>query len=251
LQTCGSRVVTAAKSLVSRDSIKIAENGPLRTLLRAILYCFIFVAVYSIALDWRFSLLGGIGLGLTLTYELGRRASAADGVAGAQQPGGLLSLKRQQIALALSRGCFTGAGAAWAFSMAFGLIFGLLTATALLLAFWLGFSPSQEFESLKRPQLSRGRLLGAFVRAVLLALAAVLANSIKPVSPQPLDFSLRYSLAVRLVGLLFGTLSGYTEWYTDNLPERRLGLLGICLIICGVIIQSVQYWVSLLDIPLR
>jgi hypothetical protein len=227
------------------------RRGPLRTLLRAILYCFIFVAVYSIALDWRFSLVAGIGLGLSLTYELGRRASAVDGVAGPQEPRGFFSLEPQEIGLALLRGFFLGAGAAWAFAIDFGLLFGLLTGTALLLAYWLGFSPSHEFESLKRPHLSRRRLLGAFVIAILLALAAVLANWIKPVSAQPLDFGLRYGLVVGLLGLLLGTLSGFTEWYTDNLPERRLGLLGICLIICGVIIQSVQYWVSLLDVPLR
>jgi hypothetical protein len=195
------------------------RRGPLRTLLRAILYCFIFVAVYSIALDWRFSLVAGIGLGLSFTYELGRRASAVDGVAGPQEPRGFFSLEPQEIGLALLRGFFLGA----------------------LLAYWLGFSPSHDFESLKRPHLSRRRLLGAFVRAILFALAAVLANWIKPVSAQPLDFGLRYGLVVGLLGLLFGTLSGFTEWYTDNLPERRLGLLGICLIICGVIIQSVQY----------
>jgi hypothetical protein len=205
------------------------RGGPLRTLLRAILYCFIFVAVYSIALDWRFSLVAGIGLGLSFTYELGRRASAVDGVAGPQEPRGFFSLEPQEIGLALLRGFFLGA----------------------LLAYWLGFSPSHDFESLKRPHLSRRRLLGAFVRAILFALAAVLANWIKPVGAQPLDFGLRYGLVVGLLGLLFGTLSGFTEWYTDNLPERRLGLLGICLIICGVIIQSVQYWVSLLDVPLR
>ena len=160
-------------------------------------------------------------------------------------------LEPQEIGLALLRGFFLGAGAAWAFAIDFGLLFGLLTVTALLLAYWLGFSPSHEFESLKRPHLSRRRLLGAFVLSILLALAAVLANWIKRVSAQPLDSGLRYGLVVGLLGLLFGTLSGFTEWYTDNLPERRLGLLGICLIICGVIIQSVQYWVSLLDVPLR
>lgn len=150
-------------------------------------------------------------------------------MAGPQEPRGFFSLEPQEIGLALLRGFFLGA----------------------LLAYWLGFSPSHDFESLKRPHLSRRRLLGAFVRAILFALAAVLANWIKPVSAQPLDFGLRYGLVVGLLGLLFGTLSGFTEWYTDNLPERRLGLLGICLIICGVIIQSVQYWVSLLDVPLR
>ena len=149
------------------------------------------------------------------------------------------------------RRLFLGAGAAWAFSIDFGLLFGLLTGTALLLAYWLGFSPSHEFEALKRPRLSRRRLLGAFVRASLLALAAVLAGWIKPAGAQPSDFGLRYGLVVGLVGLLFGTFSGFTEWYTDHLPERRLGLFGICLIICGFILQSVQYWVSLLDEPLR
>jgi hypothetical protein len=92
------------------------RRGPLRTLLRAILYCFIFVAVFSIALDWRFSLVAGIGLGLTFTYELGRRASAVEGVAAPQEPREFFSLKRQQISLALLRGSFLAAGAAWAFS---------------------------------------------------------------------------------------------------------------------------------------
>jgi len=117
------------------------RQGPLRTLLRAVLYCFIFVAVFSIALDWRFSLVAGIGLGLTFTYELGRRDSAGEGVAAPQEPREFFSLKRQQISLALSRGSFLGAGAAWAFSINFGLLFGLLTVTAMLFAYGLGFSP--------------------------------------------------------------------------------------------------------------
>ena len=138
------------------------------------------------------------------------------------------------------RGSFLAAGAAWAFSINFGLLFGLLTVTVMLFAYGLGFSPSHEFELLSRPHLSRRRLLGAFIRAILLALAAVLASWIKPVSAKPLDFGLRYGLVVELIGVLLATLSGFIEWYTDNLPERRLGLLGICLIICGVIIQSVH-----------
>jgi hypothetical protein len=107
--------------------------------------------VIALLLDWRFSLVAGIGLGLSLTYELGRRAPAVDGVAGPQEPRGFFSLEPQEIGLALLRGFFLGAGAAWAFAIDFGLLFGLLTVTALLLAYWLGFSPSHEFESQKRP----------------------------------------------------------------------------------------------------
>jgi hypothetical protein len=122
-------------------------------------------------------------------------------------------LKRQQIILALLRGFFLGAGAAWAFSIDFGLLFGLLTVTALLLAYRLGFSPGREFEWLKRPHLSRRKLLGSLVRAILLALAAVLANWIKPVSAQPFDFGLHYGLMV-----------GGFALEEPSATERRLGI---------------------------
>jgi hypothetical protein len=130
------------------------------------------------------------------------------------------------------RGSFLGTGAAWAFSINFGLLFGLLTVTVMLFASGLGFAPSHEFELLSRPRLSRRRLLGAFIRAILLALAAVLASWIKPVGAKPLDFGLRYGLVVELVGV------GDVEWtyrMVHGQPAQgRLGLLGICLIICGV-----------------
>jgi len=31
----------------------------------------------------------------------------------------------------------------------------------------------------------------------------------------------------------------------DNLPERRLGVVGIGLILCGFTLQSIQYWLAL------
>jgi hypothetical protein len=40
----------------------------------------------------------------------------------------------------------------------------------------------------------------------------------------------------------------YIENYADRLPERALGVLGTGLILCGFVLQSVQYWVSLLDV---
>jgi hypothetical protein len=40
----------------------------------------------------------------------------------------------------------------------------------------------------------------------------------------------------------------YIEYYADKLPQRTLGVLGIALILCGFALQSVQYWVALLDV---
>jgi len=33
-------------------------------------------------------------------------------------------------------------------------------------------------------------------------------------------------------------------------PERRLGVLGIGLILCGFTLQSIQYWLALLNVHL-
>jgi hypothetical protein len=57
------------------------------------------------------------------------------------------------------------------------------------------------------------------------------------------------------VGLVTGVVTGvgvtvspFIEYYADNLPERFLGAFGIGLILCGFALQSLQYWLALLDI---
>ena len=59
------------------------------------------------------------------------------------------------------------------------------------------------------------------------------------------------------MGLVTGIVTGvgitvnpYIEYYADNLPERRLGVFGIALILCGFSLQSLQYWLSLFDVRL-
>jgi hypothetical protein len=57
-----------------------------------------------------------------------------------------------------------------------------------------------------------------------------------------------------MIGIVTAALSffaPYVEWLADNQPEKRLGVFGVCLILVGFSLQSFQYWVSLLDIPLR
>jgi hypothetical protein len=42
----------------------------------------------------------------------------------------------------------------------------------------------------------------------------------------------------------------YIEYYADNLPEKRLGV-SESLVFCGFALQSFQYWLALLDIPVQ
>lgn len=83
------------------------------------------------------------------------------------------------------------------------------------------------------------RTVGYFVAALLCGLLVHHVN---------------WPLAIR-VGLVTGistgvgvTINPYIEYYADNLPARWLGVFGIGLILCGFLLQSLQYWLALFDI---
>jgi hypothetical protein len=63
------------------------------------------------------------------------------------------------------------------------------------------------------------------------------------------SFAVRVGLVTGLVTAVGTMVNPYIEYYADNLPERHLGAFGIWLLLCGFALQSVQYWVVILDIP--
>jgi hypothetical protein len=63
----------------------------------------------------------------------------------------------------------------------------------------------------------------------------------------PGSFAISVGLVTGIVTGVGATLNPYIEYYADNLPERRLGVLGIGLILCGFALQSLQYWLALFE----
>jgi hypothetical protein len=63
-------------------------------------------------------------------------------------------------------------------------------------------------------------------------------------------FAIRVGLVTGIVTGVGATINPYIEYYADNLPERRLGVFGIGLILCGFTLQSLQYWLALFDVRL-
>ena len=41
------------------------------------------------------------------------------------------------------------------------------------------------------------------------------------------------------------------DWITDHLPEKSMGVFGVGLILVGFALQSVEYWVALLEVSIR
>jgi hypothetical protein len=55
-------------------------------------------------------------------------------------------------------------------------------------------------------------------------------------------------MAAGIVSALVGLFSPAIEWRIENLPERRLGVFGLALILFGVGLQSIQYWLVVMNI---
>jgi hypothetical protein len=63
-----------------------------------------------------------------------------------------------------------------------------------------------------------------------------------------LSVGLRAGLMMGIVTAIVIAFTPFIEWTADHVPERRMGVLGIGLILIGFTLQSVQYWVALLDV---
>ena len=48
-----------------------------------------------------------------------------------------------------------------------------------------------------------------------------------------------------------GSCTPFIEWIADHVPEKRMGVFGVGLILIGFALQSVQYWLALLDVSVR
>lgn len=64
-------------------------------------------------------------------------------------------------------------------------------------------------------------------------------------------FGLQIGFIVAAVGGIVATVSPYVEWWADSLPPQRLGLFGGILLLAGFALQSLQYWVTLLNVEVR
>jgi len=66
-----------------------------------------------------------------------------------------------------------------------------------------------------------------------------------------LTTGLTAGLAIGVVTAIIGSCTPFVEWAADHVPEKWTGVFGVCLILIGLTLQSVQYWLALLDVNVR
>jgi hypothetical protein len=213
------------------------EYGPLRLLTRAVTYSIVFGVGYAIGLGFIFGVVSGAATGVTVAIELNRAARQGDHY----------SLSWEAFFSAV-RGAGFAAGLYHVVGLRFVLAFGILITGGQVIAYSRGMRPALDYAAAWRPRLTRRQFWGTVVRTLGYSAAALGCSIFAQHLEHPWWFAVRVGVVTGLVTGVGILVNPYIEYYADRLPQRTLGVLGIALILCGFALQSVQYWVALLDV---
>jgi hypothetical protein len=216
------------------------EHGPLRTLTRAITYGALFGTGYGLAFGPVFGLAAGVTHGLTLAWE-GSRASR-----GEPNPGFWVD-----TAMSAIRGLGFALGAAYLYGGVFGAAIGVLSTVGQALAYRAGIRPNMDYQPTARPRLTKHQLSAVAIRTVGYTAAGYVCALLAHLPGSALSIGLRVGLVVGVVTGIGSANISFIEWIADHVPEKRMGVYGVGLILVGFALQSVQYWLSLLDVSVR
>lgn len=213
------------------------EHGPLRLVTRAVTYSIVFGIGYGLGLGLFFGVMAGVTTGVTVAIELNRAARRGDHY----------SLPWEAFFSAL-RGLGFAAGLYRLVGLRFAVSFAVLITMGQIFAYRRGMRPGMNYQAARRPRLTQGQFIGTLIRTVGYSTAAVLCGIFAQHLEHPWRFALRVGLVTGIVTGVGIAVNPFIEYYADRLPQRVLGATGIALIFCGFMLQSFQYWISLLDV---
>ncbi len=216
------------------------EHGPLRILTRAVTYGAVFGAGFGIALGPVFGLASGVAHGITLAWELSR-ASRHEPKAGFWLDTGMSAI----------RGCGFGLGASYSFGAPFGITFGVLSTFGQAIAYRFGIRPDINYQPAARPRWTRLQLLAAANRTVGYTVTGYVSSLVAQQREHAIAVGLKAGLAIGVVTAISGAFTPFIEWMADHIPQRRMGVFGVGMILIGFTLQSIQYWAALLDLNVR
>jgi len=216
------------------------SHGPLRLLTRMVTYSIVFGIGYGLGLGALFGIASGIATGVTVAIELHRFAGGS----------GNYPLWCEAL-FSTIRGLAFGAALYPAVGLNFALAFTVLITGGQIAAYARGMRPSVDYSASRRPRLTRRHITGSLLRTLGYILAALLCGTLVRHLDDIWSFALRVGVVTGVVTTAGTLVNPFIEYYADNLPERRLGVFGIWLVLSGFALQSVQYWLAILNTGIR
>jgi hypothetical protein len=213
------------------------EHGPLRTLTRAVTYGVIFGVGYGLAFGPLFGIVSGAVHGITLGWEFSRAARRES------NPGFWYD-----AAMSAIRGASFAVCTAYLYGARFGVTFGALSTLGQVVAYQRGIRPTMNYQPGTRLRFTRLHLIGVILRTFGYAVAGCISGLIAHQGATALSIGLKFGLVIGLVTAILGFSTSFVEWSVDHLPEKVMGVFGVGLLLVGFAMQSIQYWVALLDV---
>jgi hypothetical protein len=214
------------------------QYGPLRLLTRMVTYSIVFGVGYGLGMGFVFGVASGLATGITVAIELQRAGRSQD-----HYP------LHWELVFSAIRALGFGTGLYFILGLEYAATFALLLTAGQGLAYARGMRPGLDYRAARRPHLSRRQFRGSIIRSVGYLLAALISSAVVHHMGHAWSFAVHLGLVTGIVTTVGVTVNPYIEYFADNLPERRLGVFGIWLVLGGFILQSFQYWIALLDIP--
>jgi hypothetical protein len=137
------------------------------------------------------------------------------------------------------------------YGLPFGLLFGLLSGTGLMAVYAFRLSPTDAYQPHVKPRLRPHELIASAMRGTSTALAGMIAALITHSGSDAFGFGLTFGIVAGTVSAIVSVFSPFVEWWADHLPARRLGAFGTMILLIGLILQSIQYWVVLLNVVVQ
>ena len=227
------------------------SHGPLRTLTRVATYTLFFCLGYGLP----FSLVVGPIRAVELALVVGLGLGA---ILGLEYTHAMRDKARGQhhrydhglpFVFGALRGGVFGLAGGLLIGVFFGLFFGFLSAIGLMTVYSFQLSPTDAYQTYTRPKIRARELLASALRGGATALAGTLAALLS--RSDAWAFGLVFGLIAGTVSAFISIISPFVEWWADRLPARRLGAFGAFLFLIGVLLQSIQYWVVLLNVAVR
>lgn len=213
------------------------QHGPLRLLTRIVTYSVVFGAGYGLGLGLFFGVVSGAATGITVAIELHRTGSRNDH----------FSLPWEAFFSAI-RGAAFGAGLYRTLGFRYAATFAAFITVGQVFAYVGDVRPGMDYLAARRARLSARQLWRTLLRVAGYMATALVCSALVRHVDHPWRLAFRLGLVTGVVTALGTMVNPYIEYYADNLPARRLGVFGIWLVFCGFLLQSVQYWVELLDV---
>ena len=135
------------------------------------------------------------------------------------------------------------------FGWRFGMSFGALSTIGQIVAYRMGMTPTLGLDARRQ---WRRHLLGVVNRTIGYALAGLASAAAAQMHDRTvLVFGVGMGVAIGAISALMGVFGPVIERWADRLPVRRLGVFGTFLIFSGFLLESLERWLVLFDVPVR